>query len=341
MLLSNDDLWREENKSRRSLLKRIILMLLAVTVLILVLAAWLTQPLILTPSWTQSEVNVEPARLEAHVRKLSEEFYPRNHLNLTNLNKAADYIKAEFETAGGAVSEQTFLVNGAEYRNISVLIGPATNERIVIGAHYDSAFDTPGADDNASGIAGLIELAHLFGKHPPPLQIELVAYTLEEPPFFALEQMGSFSHASSLKERGINIRLMICLEMIGYFSDEPNSQAFPLSVGRLLYPMTGNFIAIVGNFTNGLTVRRFKKSMSQATTLPVYSINAPAFVPGVDFSDHRSYWKAGFEAVMITDSAFYRNKNYHTRYDTAETLNYPKLTDVIKATYNGVLQAAK
>ena len=134
---------------------------------------------------------------------------------------------------------------------------------------------------------------------------------------------------------------MVCLEMIGYFSDEPNSQAFPLSLGKLLYPTTGNFISIVGNFSNIRTIRDFKAGMRAATTLPVYSINAPSFVTGVDFSDHRNYWQAGYDAIMITDSAFYRNKNYHTVDDTYDKIDYVHMAEVVNATYSAVVNASK
>jgi Zn-dependent M28 family amino/carboxypeptidase len=338
---SNEELWSAEKKRRKGLLRMVIIGLSIVAVLIAVCCFWLAQPILFRPARVFGEINIYPGRLESHVRKISSEFYPRNYLNIQNLNKTADYIKSEFEKTGGRVSEYEFIVNGLEYRNVSLLIGPDEGERIVVGAHYDSAFDTRGADDNASGVAGLIELAHILAKKPPAIPVEFVAYTLEEPPFFGLEVMGSFLHAKSLDRDRVKIRLMICLEMIGYFSDERGSQGFPLSIGKLLYPSTGNFIAITGNFTNALTVRRFKRAMSQAADLPVYSINAPAFIPGVDFSDHRNYWHFGYEALMITDSAFYRNHNYHKVTDTPDTLDYVRMAEVVKGTYNAILETAK
>jgi Zn-dependent M28 family amino/carboxypeptidase len=297
---------------------------------------WIVQPFVYRSAVLEKQINVDPIKLEAHVDKLSNELYPRNYLNLQNLNSAADYIRDEFKKTGGTVSEQVFGVNGADYRNISLELGGNSEDRIVIGAHYDSANMTYGADDNASGVAGLIELAKAFAADPPKTRIEFVAYSLEEPPFFGTGQMGSFVHAESLKQAAVRVKLMVCLEMIGYFSDEPDSQNYPLSVGRLLYPDTGNFIAIVGNFSNALKVRGFKADMMNAGSLPVYSINAPAFVTGVDFSDHRNYWAAGYDAVMITDSAFYRNKDYHTVKDTYEKLDYKRMAEAVNATYAAV-----
>jgi hypothetical protein len=338
---SSEHLWSAERKTRKNIWKGTILIILVFSGFLLLLSAWLTQPLVSKTTPTQSQVNVDPHNLEFHVTKLSTEFYPRNYLNRQNLNGAADYIKNEFLKTGGDVSEQVFTVNGSDYRNIRLELGKASTDRIVVGAHYDAVNVTHGADDNASGIAGLLELARLFAANPTDIHVELVAFCLEEPPYFGTEQMGSFVHAKSLKDSGIPIRLMVCLEMIGYFSDQPDSQSFPLFFGRLLYPSTGNFIAVVGDFSNGLTVRSFKTAMTGATSLPIYSINAPGFVPGIDFSDHRNYWRFGYDAVMITDSAFYRNKNYHSIDDTYEKLDYLRMAEVVKATYAAVVDASK
>jgi Zn-dependent M28 family amino/carboxypeptidase len=199
----------------------------------------------------------------------------------------------------------------------------------------------PVADDNASGVAGLIELAYLLAKEDLPLQIELVAYNLEEPPFFGTNQMGSFFHADNLKNQNAKVSLMICLEMIGYFSDEPNSQDFPVSLMSLFYPSKGNFIAVVGNLNNGFTVRKFKAEMLKTHDLLVYSINAPPFLPGVDFSDHSNYWNFGYNALMITDTAFYRNENYHSAQDTWEKLDYSRMAQVVESTFNAIKEISR
>lgn len=302
--------------------------ILIIGIIIFVLCFWITQPLIFTPKIEAvSQFNAE--KLRKHVEKISTEFYPRSQPNLSNLNKTADYIKSEFEKSGGKVSEQKYRLEGREFRNIIVSFDSESDERIVIGAHYDSCEDTIGADDNASGVAGLIELAYQLGKEKPSKQIELVAYTLEEPPYFSTTGMGSYVHAKSLKDNNVKISLMISLEMIGYFSEEENSQDFPASILKLFYPSKGNFILIVGNFINVLTVRRVKAAFQSASDLPVYSSNVPKIIPGVDFSDHRNYWIFGYDAIMITDTAFYRNKNYHTTADTPEKLDYIKMAKVV------------
>ena len=338
---SAEQLWHDQKKARNKILFWILAVGLGFILVITVFACWITQPLFYPKQNLNRKIGVSADNLKKHVQILSEDFYPRSQSHVENLNKTADYIKTEFEKAGGKVSEQTFQVNGNTYRNIIAEFGKETSEKIIVGAHYDSAYQTHGADDNASGVAGLIELAKLFGKTESPMQIQLVAFTLEEPPFYATEQMGSFIHAKSLKNENANVRLMISLEMIGYFSDEPNSQKFPVSIMNLFYPSTGNFIAVIGNFTNALTVRNFKSSMTAATDLPVYSANAPTFINGVDFSDHRSYWNLGYNAVMITDTAFYRNHNYHLENDTVERIDYERMAEVVEATYKAILDTAK
>jgi Zn-dependent M28 family amino/carboxypeptidase len=330
---SVQELWQDEKRNRRKIILRLFLIAFIALFLFAALSFWITQPLFST-SQTSTNISVNPYKLQSHVEKLSNEFYPRNFANTVNLNKTADYIKTEFEKSGGKVSAQTFQAKGIDYQNIIAIFGDETGERIVVGGHYDSAFETRGADDNASGVAGLIELAYLLGKQKPAKQVELVAYALEEPPFFATEQMGSYIHAKSLKDNDVKVSLMISLEMIGYFSDEPNSQKFPLSPLGLFYPNKGNFAVIVGNFTNVSTTRNLKFAMNG--DVPVYSANVPSFINGVDFSDHRNYWNFGYNAVMITDTAFYRNFNYHTKNDTAEKLDYAKMAKIVEGVYNFV-----
>lgn len=301
---------------------------------------WATQPILLREK-SLSDARVDPAKLEKHVRVLSETLSPRNYVNTGNLDEVAKYILTEFSKTKGNVSEQVFKVENGEYRNVILKLGPETNERIVIGAHYDAAFELPGADDNSSGVAGLIELAHLLNKTSPPMAIELIAYTLEEPPFFRTDNMGSAVHARSMKDQGVKIRIMISLEMIGYFSDEPDSQTFPIGVLKYIYPSTGNWIAVIGDISSGLDVRRVKKSMMEVIQLPVYSFNAPPNdFSGIDWSDHLNYWKYGYPAVMITDTSFLRNLNYHTERDTADLLDYERMSQVVTGVYGAILLIA-
>ena len=318
-----------------------MLWILLVVILLLVLAwFWLTQPLLGGPQ-PSSTRTVDPARLEAHLRKLSVELSPRDVGHPENLDRAAAYIAEQLRQTGASVSEQAYRVEGSSYRNVIAQFGPETSERIVVGAHYDSAGPLPGADDNASGGAGLIELGRLLASQPPPMRVELVAFSTEEPPYFRTTGMGSSVHAMSLRNQNVQVRAMFSLEMIGYFSDAPGSQHFPVGLLGALYPSTGNFISVVGRMSDGMLVRQVKKAMTGAAPLQVRSINAPSFIPGVDFSDQLNYWHAGYGAVMITDTAFYRNRNYHTQNDTAEKLDYKRMAMVVEGVHAAVIELSR
>jgi hypothetical protein len=304
-----------------------------------------TQPFVAsTPTVTQV---VDPAALERHVRALSETFHPRSFDRKDKLDAAADYIAGEFARIGFAVEFQPFQVDGEIFRNVVVRIpdraGSLAGERFVVGAHYDSHGDgegedshTPGADDNASGVAGLIELARLLKLRPLGRPVDLVAFCLEEPPNFDTPDMGSAHHATALREAGARVRLMLSIEMIGYFNDAEGSQAYPFAPLKLFYPNRGDFIAVVGRYRDWQDTRILKGAMRGTGNIAVESINAPLFVPGIDLSDHLNYWKAGFPALMITDTAFYRNDQYHRRGDTADRLDFVRMAKVVSALDAGI-----
>jgi Zn-dependent M28 family amino/carboxypeptidase len=278
---------------------------------------------------------VDSRRLEAHVKKLSVELSPRSFSDHENLAKVASYIEEELKRAGGDVTDQRYTTSdGSEYRNVIARFGPASEQLVVIGAHYDAYGGLPGADDNASGVAGLIELGVLLGKNPPKkTRVELVAYTLEEPPHFRTHEMGSAQHAQSLAYGATKVKAMLSLEMIGAFSDDEDSQKFPIRLLKLLYSTKANYIVVSGRMSQPGIVRTVKRAMRGASDLPVESINAPMFVRGVDFSDHLNYWKYGWDAAMVTDTAFYRNPRYHTAEDTWDTLDYPRMAKVVQGVF--------
>lgn len=283
----------------------------------------------------------DPARLEEHVRALSERFVPRDYEHPRNLEAAAEYVEARLAAAGFSTERQPVVTQRRTFANVIGRLRSEAPEVVVVGAHYD-AFEThPGADDNASGVAGLLELARMLQGVDTAAGIELVAFTLEEPPFFREEQMGSAVHAESMRRGTRKVRAMLALEMIGYFTDQPNTQDFPHPLLRLFYSTTGNYAAVIGNFSGiGLT-RKVKRAMRAGGNLPVYSLNGPALLPGVDFSDHRSYWARGIPAVMVTDTAFYRNPHYHTPEDTADKLDYVRMAEVVNGVRHAVLELAK
>ena len=295
------------------------------------LIATVVQPLAGAEAFTPPAV--DPARLREHVRTLSVDFYPRNHRRIDQLGASADYIEAQMKAAGAVVVRQEVRVDGVAYHNVIARFGPKEGALLVLGAHYDSAGATPGADDNASGVAGLLELARLLASAPQARPIELVAYTLEEPPHFRSKNMGSVWHARQLAAAGREVRLMLSLEMIGYFSDAPGSQRYSIPAMTYLYGDRGDFIALVGQYADFGATRKAKSLMAGASDLPVYSINAPRSMQGIDYSDHRSYWAQGYPALMVTDTAFLRNANYHKAGDTHDKLDYARMAKVVQAVY--------
>jgi len=308
---------------------------LAGVVLAVVAAALLVSQPILWTRGAREPIAVDPQRLEIHVRRLAQD-RPRSLRSPEKLDDAADYIKDSWSRCGLEVSEQDFTADRKRARNLVAALGEDTGDPIVVGAHYDAYGDMPGADDNASGVAALIELGCALRRESPTRRVELVAFTLEEPPYFGSKQMGSWVHAQSLLQRGRRARAMLCLEMVGDFSNERGSQTFPFPALGLIYPTRGNFIAVVGRLKDRSLIRRVKIAMAGVANLRVRSIAAPAAMTGIDLSDHSSYWNAGFPAVMITDTAFYRNARYHTAEDTPETLDYRQMANVVSGVYEAV-----
>lgn len=324
--------------------RRTFLLTLLCSIVLLTAYGWygLSQPL-----WHAVEVAPGPhsgaasvAALQRHVGVLSTDYANRNFEKMSRLNGAAQYIETQWTEMGLAVQSQRFVAEENNFRNLIVRLGPDTRDVVVIGAHYDVAGTQPGADDNASGVAGLIELTRLLKDAPLKTRVELVAYTNEEPPFFRTPSMGSAVHAKALKASGKQASLMLSLECIGYFSDAPGSQTHPVRLLNAVYPTVGNFIALVGFYKDGEVSRRVKTAMLGTTDLPVHSINAPSFVVGIDFSDHLNYAHEGFVGMMVTDTAFYRNKAYHTPQDTADRLDYVRMGKVVDGVHRAVLAQA-
>jgi hypothetical protein len=277
--------------------------------------------------------------LRATVRHLSVEIGERSFRDVAKLNKAADDIERAFRSCGYTVSRQPFAYQGNTYYNVIAEargMDPEQKEILVIGAHYDTAAGTPGADDNASGVAGLLELARLAAQKPLPRTVRFVAFCLEEPPAFGTEQMGSFVYARSLKGEDIPVYGMISLEMIGYYCESEDCQHYPVSCIGWFYPDCGNYIAFVGNRSSRGFTNKVKSAFRTASTLPVESLHAPSSVTGIDFSDHRNFWKFGYAAFMVTDTAFYRNRNYHTGEDTAEKLDYRRMAEVVTGLFEAL-----
>jgi len=253
------------------------------------------------------------------------------------LNKTANYISDNFKKYADTTYFQEYKVNDITYQNVICVFNPtlinsfgsSNSQTIVIGAHYDVCGEQEGADDNASGIVGLLEVARMLKGQQFEHRIELVAYTLEEPPFFRTENMGSYVHAKSLVDQKIDVYGMISLEMIAYFKEEKRTQDYPIGLLKLFYGNRGDYITLVNKFGKGKFSKKFTGIYKKTKTIKTKKFNGPKFLTGIDFSDHLNYWKFGFSAMMITDTAFYRNKNYHQPTDTMETLDIEKMAKVI------------
>ncbi len=266
------------------------------------------------------------------VAMLSSEIGVRTYRDIGRLQRSADYIAGQFTSSGCRLSKQHFFYSGNTYTNlIAELTGRTLPEKIlVIGAHYDTVRTTPGADDNASGVAGLLGLARRLAKVRLSKTVRLVAFALEEPPAYRTRNMGSYHYARSLKEKKEQIEGMICLEMIGYFCNRKGSQHYPLPLFRLKYPSQGNYISMVGNLRSRTFTKGIAAAFQEAVDLPVKTLNAPPIVIGIDFSDHWSFNKFGYRALMVTDTAFYRNPHYHAPTDLPETLDYERMDKVVE-----------
>lgn len=297
---------------------------------------FLKNPLLTAAKPAPAAAKADADRLKRHVEFLAARQPSRAFHNVASLNAAADFVEAQFKLAGCAPTRESYEVGGNDYHNIVCSMGPRDGPRVVIGGHYDvDGDDNPGADDNASAVAGVLELARLINLNKPDLKhrLDLIAFTLEELPNFKTAKMGSYFHAHNLASGAVDVKLMISVEMIGFFADKPGSQTYPLGLLNWFYPDRANFIGVVGQPFDRSLVARVKKLMQAGGDLPVLSINGPAFVPGIDLSDHWSFWQHELPAVMVTDTAFLRNPNYHQPTDTPETLDYDRMAKVVDGLY--------
>lgn len=288
--------------------------------------------LIFLPTLT-TRAQSDTASIRKHLTVLTKTNLFRNHENTDQLDETAAYIYAAFSKYADTVYYQTYKIGSREYRNVIASFGTAFPQRIVVGAHYDVCGNQEGADDNASGTTGLLELARLLDTVRTGQRIDLVAYTLEEPPYFNSKNMGSYVHAQSLVRDSASVTGMVCLEMIGYFNETKHTQDYPIKLLKWFYGSRGNYITLVNKMRPGSFARSFTRKYRHRSTLTAKQFKGPVSLPGIDFSDHRNYWNAGISAVMITDTAFYRNKNYHEPTDTMDKLDTVRMAQVIDALF--------
>jgi hypothetical protein len=272
-------------------------------------------------------------RLAAQVKYLSETVGERSLSRPDSLRAATDYLLNTLEQAGYSPAEQTHSVEGHAESNVEVTLPGSDNAAgtIILGAHYDSVAGTVGADDNASGVAGVLELARLLRGSKLRHTVRFVLFANEEPPYFQTDTMGSFVYARQLRHDNVPVLAMISLEMLGFYSDSPRSQRYP-PVLSLFYPSHGDFIAFVGNQESRESVRRSIRTFRESARFPSEGIAAPADWPGVGWSDQWSFWQQQYPAIMITDTAMFRNPYYHTPLDTANRVDFAKMAKVV----NGV-----
>lgn len=271
------------------------------------------------------------ARLRRHVEWLAGGIGERNVWRPKALAAAAAYIRGELEALGFEVAAQRYRAAGVGCENLEVALPGvrARGEIVLVGAHYDTVQGSPGADDNASGVAALIELARALRLRRLARTVKLVAFVNEEPPFFYWGEMGSKVYARAARGRGDEIRVMLSLEMLGCYDDAPGSQRYPPLL-KWFYPERGNFIAFVSNLASRRTLREVVAAFRAHSDFPAERLAAPALVPGVSWSDQLSFWRAGYSAVMVTDTAFYRNPHYHLASDTPERLRYAEMARVVE-----------
>jgi Zn-dependent M28 family amino/carboxypeptidase len=267
--------------------------------------------------------------LERHVMELAGEIGERNLAKSAALEQAAKFIECSFSAAGYAVSRDVYEVDGRTCRNIAVEVAGTGPEFIVVGAHYDTVPGSPGANDNGSGVAGMLALARIFSVAKHARTIRFVAFVNEEPGHFQTAAMGSYVYASRCKAKHEQVHAMISLETIGYFSDRAGSQNYPVPGLGLIYPDAGNFIAFVGDIRSRALVRKAIGAFRRGASIPSEGAALPGNVPGVGWSDHWSFWQHGYRALMITDTAPFRYPHYHSAEDTPDKLDYASMTRVV------------
>jgi len=271
------------------------------------------------------------ARLRRHVSHLAGEIGERHVLRPEALHAAERYIADTLRGLGYAVARQNYEAQGVDCANLEATIagGARGGEIVLAGAHYDTVPGSPGADDNASGVAAVLELARLLRDAQPARTVRLVAFVNEEPPFFFWGEMGSKVYARAARARGDDIRVMLSLEMLGCYSDEPGSQDYPPLL-KHFYPKQGDYIAFVSNLRSRHALRRAFDAFRAGCDFPAEKLAAPALVPGVSWSDQLSFWREGYPAAMVTDTAFYRYRHYHQPTDTPEKLDYDRMAQVVE-----------
>jgi len=262
---------------------------------------------------------------------------PRNSENEPNykqLRQCEEWIKQGWESQGYVVKKHTFSIKGKEYSNLEIEIKGRTvpSEIIIISAQYDTLPDSPGANNNGSGMAILFQLSHLLRKHTPDRTLRLLNFVNEEDPFFGTEMMGSFQYAKRCRQRGEEIRVMLSLDALGIYKDEPGSQRLPFPFS-IFYPDRGNFLAFIGNLRSRKYIKEATKGFKKGSSFPIEAGVVPEWIEAADWSDHRSFWKFGYPGIMVTDTGGFRSIYHTTKEDTLEKLDFEAMSRIVIGMY--------
>ncbi|MBC7783254.1 MAG: M20/M25/M40 family metallo-hydrolase [Burkholderiales bacterium] len=292
------------------------------------------------PTATEEEKTLAK-RLETHVIMLATTIGQRNVRRPEGLQQSIDYLTATMKSLGYDVREQAFEARGVTVKNLDAELkgSDKADEIVVIGAHYDSAADSPAANDNGSGVAAVIEMARALRESKPSRTIRFVFFVNEEPPFFQTDLMGSKVYAERSRQRGEKIVAMLSMETIGWYADEPGTQKYPPPFGQF-FPSEGNFIAFVGDTKSKDLVERVLTSFRKTTRFPSEAVAAPEQVTGIGFSDQWSFWQYGYPALMVTDTALFRYPHYHTTDDTPDKIDYDRMSRVVAGVTRAVRELA-
>jgi len=268
--------------------------------------------------------------IRRHVNVLAGEIGERNFSNYEALIKAKNYIRKTFESYGYTINDHNYKLKDKLYCNIAVEIKGCLkpDEIVIVGAHYDSVIGAIGANDNATGVAAILEMARQYKDSHPTRTLRFIAFTNEEPPLFQTRRMGSYQYAKQAKSKNEKIVAMYSLETIGYYSEEPKSQHYPFPF-MFIYPNKANFIAFVSDFKSRKLLYKSIESFRAKTKFPSEGAALPKWIAGVDWSDQWSFWKFGYNAIMITDTALYRYPYYHTMEDTVDKIDFPRLARTV------------
>lgn len=307
---------------------RLLFIIIAATALLLTAAyVWIVSMPGESRARSIAPRSTDTAGLRRHVHTLAVSIGERHVGKMAQLDRTADYVVEQFQHIGLPVSNHVYTAYGKQFRNVVAELSGDTNEIIVIGAHYDSVPGSPAANDNASGVAALLELAALNADQRFPRTIRFVAFANEELPHGRTDAMGSQAYAGRAKRSGENIFAMISLETIGYYTDAPNSQKYPAPLSWL-YPDTGNFVAFIGNLRSRQLVRAAIASFRSHAAIASEGIAAPELLPDIRRSDHASFWHHHYPAIMVTDTAPFRYPHYHTAQDTPDKIDFNRLAQV-------------